>query len=83
MPIYEFICQSCQTEFEKLTSFDWKSAGVICPGCDSNDLLRAVSMVGRFKTSGAPSYSGAPNVPAPASNSACSSCSSSSCKTCH
>ena len=51
MPIYEFICSECSTEFDKLTSFDWKSAGITCPNCGSSKLDRLVSQVG-FKSGG-------------------------------
>jgi len=46
MPIYEFLCRNCGKEFSKLTSFDWKNAGIACPECDSTDLDHVVSLVG-------------------------------------
>ena len=52
MPIYEFRCKSCGDEFDKLTSSDWRAAGVACSACDSIDLERVVSRTGGFNTGG-------------------------------
>ncbi|MCF7809445.1 zinc ribbon domain-containing protein [bacterium] len=73
MPIYEFICSKCNAEFDKLTSFDWKSAGVSCPKCGSAELTRVVSRVG-VKSGGKMLSS---------DSEACTSCSSGTCSTCH
>ncbi len=73
MPIYEFICCECSTEFDKLTSFDWISAGVKCPNCGSVKLDRLVSQVG-FMSGGKMQT---------ASADACTTCSSGICSTCH
>jgi len=73
MPIYEFICSKCNAEFDKLTSFDWKSAGVSCPECGSEELNRIVSLVG-VKSGGKMLGSG---------SDACTTCSSTACSTCH
>ena len=52
MPIYEFKCKSCGDEFDKLTTSDWRSAGVSCETCESTELERMVSRTGGFATGG-------------------------------
>lgn len=52
MPIYDFICQSCGSEFEKLVSFSSESA-VICPECQSSEVERQMGLPAiHFKGSG-------------------------------
>ncbi len=44
MPIYEYRCQACGEEFEKLSrAFDGGMNGVICPACDSPEVQRLIS----------------------------------------
>jgi putative FmdB family regulatory protein len=49
VPIYEFICQACQAEFEELVSSS--SEEVPCPSCKSTAVTRKVSMFA-FKSAG-------------------------------
>ncbi|MFN8490259.1 MAG: zinc ribbon domain-containing protein [Caldilineaceae bacterium] len=52
MPIYEFVCQTCGSEFEKIQSFSDKTAP-ICPRCQSNQVERQMSRPAiHFKGSG-------------------------------
>ena len=73
MPIYEFICQKCGKEFERLVFRS--DEAVQCPECGQegvNKLMSACSAKVGFKfTSGSK----------PASS--CSGCSSNSCSSCH
>ena len=73
MPIFEFICQKCGKEFERLVFRS--DEAVACPECGEesvNKLMSACSAkVGYKFTSGSK----------PASS--CSGCSSTSCSTCH
>jgi putative FmdB family regulatory protein len=39
MPIYEFICEECFEEFEKLVGFKQSEIDLNCPSCGS-DLIR-------------------------------------------
>lgn len=41
MPIYEYICQDCQREFEKLVRSS--DAAPVCPHCASSTLARKLS----------------------------------------
>jgi putative FmdB family regulatory protein len=41
MPIYEFACRACHTEFEKLVRGDTVPQ---CPACESADLERLLSL---------------------------------------
>lgn len=70
MPIYEFKCRSCESEFEKLI---FNRDDVVCPDCDSRDLERLMSACA-VKTEGGGSA---------ASGGGCSGCSASSCAGCH
>jgi putative FmdB family regulatory protein len=42
MPIYEFKCNQCNTQFEQLCRLDWQGT-VACPACGSKDLAKALS----------------------------------------
>ncbi len=55
MPIYEYHCVRCGTEFEKLVL---PSTVVVCPTCQGQDLTRQVSMFGLKAGLNLPSSSG-------------------------
>ncbi|MBI5572836.1 MAG: zinc ribbon domain-containing protein [Desulfomonile tiedjei] len=72
MPIYEYRCDKCQLDFEKLV---FGQDEVVCPtcGCQVQKLMSACSFksaAGDFKTSGT-------------GKSGCSTCSATSCAGCH
>ncbi len=71
MPIYEYECNKCGEEFERLV---FGRAEVRCPACDSDDVRKKFSVFG---------MSGVERPFAGTNSSGCSTCSSSSCKTCH
>ena len=71
MPIYEYTCEQCQTEFEMLV-FD-RSAAVACPACEGQQVKKKFSVFG-MKSGG--------NF-TPSAGSGCSSCGSHSCSTCN
>jgi putative FmdB family regulatory protein len=50
MPLYGFICQECQEEFEELVNVS-KIDEVICPKCQSSAVERQLSLVASMKTS--------------------------------
>jgi putative FmdB family regulatory protein len=43
VPIYEYHCVACGEEFERLV---FGQALVVCPGCDSADVARKLSLFG-------------------------------------
>lgn len=49
MPMYEFICQGCQAEFEELV-FSAEEE-VACPSCQSVDIKKKIALFA-FKSSG-------------------------------
>ena len=52
MPIYEFICNDCGTEFEKLLSFS-ATVTPICPTCQGENVKRQMGLPAvHFKGSG-------------------------------
>jgi len=44
MPIYEYTCKSCQSQFEKLVKTMGSSEGVKCPECGSAETSRNLSV---------------------------------------
>lgn len=70
MPIFEYRCRQCESEFEYLVM----SAGqnIICPECTSSDLKKLFSL---FAVQGGNDQS------SPASS--CQSCSGKHCSSCH
>lgn len=44
MPIYEYICQSCQSQFEKLVKSMSQTDPIPCPKCNSTDTQRTLSV---------------------------------------
>ena len=42
MPIFEYTCKQCETEFEKLV-FAGEENNVSCPACKSNDIKKKMS----------------------------------------
>ncbi len=45
MPIYEYVCESCEGHFDRLfTSINRVPAEVSCPICQSSDTRRLVSV---------------------------------------
>ena len=74
MPVYEYICNKCSREFERLV---FGQATVTCTECGSQDVRKKMSsfgMGGGKKAS--PSGGGS-------RSSGCGSCSGSSCSSCH
>ena len=70
MPIYEFVCDQCKHEFEKLVFNSSEKIG--CPKCNGKKVSRkmsafAFSSGGKFKST---------------ASSSCGSCSSGSCSSC-
>ena len=43
MPIYEYSCTSCKLTFARLQPMGAGSDGITCPGCDSDQVERAIS----------------------------------------
>jgi putative FmdB family regulatory protein len=69
MPIYEYICNKCSEEFEKLV---FGKKAVDCPKCSSKDIKKKMSSFG---------MSGV-DKPFAGESSGCTSCSKSSCSSC-
>jgi len=71
MPIYEYICMSCQKEFEKIIF--GREEDVECPACKGKEVKKLMSAAA-FKCNG--------SFVSTASSGGCSGCSSHSCSTC-
>jgi putative FmdB family regulatory protein len=72
MPVYEYKCNDCSEEFEKLVS--GSNPDVACPKCNSKNITKKFSLFG---------MSGVEKPVTSSGGSGCSSCKSSSCKSCH
>ncbi|MBA4372652.1 MAG: FmdB family transcriptional regulator [Thermodesulfovibrio sp.] len=70
MPIFEYACNDCGEEFEKLV---FAGTTVQCPKCSAGNIRKKMSTFG---------MSGGEKPPAAGSSSGCSSCSGGSCSTC-
>jgi len=66
MPIFEFICESCEESFEELLRFGSNSEQIICPECGSEQVRKLIST---FATK----FSGGQNVSRYGSTSSCNS----------
>lgn len=59
MPIYEYECQDCGKEFEKIMSFSAEDIdSPECPGCQSRQTQRLISRVASHGQVGSGGYSG-------------------------
>jgi putative FmdB family regulatory protein len=72
MPIYEYECKKCHTDFEELVF--GSEEGIHCPHCKSKGVKRLMSAAA-FKCNGN-------FVSTASSGGGCSGCSSHSCSTC-
>lgn len=64
MPLYEYICNNCGEEFEKMIRFTDEEISPVCPKCNSPEIHKKISRVGVFGSSSASTTN---------SNSSCSS----------
>ena len=69
MPMYDFRCGSCGTEFEELVRGKEGENDVRCPDCDSRDIRREISApcvhtgTGRASSGGSASGGCSPSSP--------------------
>ena len=54
MPLYEYICEDCSTEFEKMMRFDQADQKPACPACQGANTRKKLSL---FASKGAGSIS--------------------------
>ncbi len=52
MPIYEFVCEDCEHEFETLLKNREEAQDVRCPKCQSPRVKRLMSVTGAIITDG-------------------------------
>ncbi len=43
MPLYEYACEDCGTQFERLVSLQDRDRDGVCPECGSKDVRRLIS----------------------------------------
>jgi putative FmdB family regulatory protein len=56
MPIYEFVCMSCESHFEELVRLG--DADPACPDCGATKVARQLSTFAAHGTAEKPSFSG-------------------------
>ena len=77
MPIYEYVCQVCNSGFEQMRPLSQSDQPADCPKCH-RPARRKMSTFAAFSAS----LGGVPRTIPGASGGSCSSCSSGSCNTC-
>jgi len=72
MPLYEYRCPDCGTEFDALRDMSKADMSIECPKCGNEGARRLISLFSAVGDEGVVT----------GSSSSCASCSSSSCATC-
>ncbi len=62
MPIYEYVCEDCETKFEKLVLRAGDKENLVCPSCGQSRLAPQLSTFAA-PSSGAASQSAMPQCP--------------------
>ena len=60
MPLYEFECRACGTEFEKLVLKAAEAEDVKCPSCESKEVEEKISSFASVSKNGGSSSNCAP-----------------------
>jgi len=71
MPIYEYKCQDCESQFERIRRIKEADADLACVRCQSHNVRRVISL-----------FNAASGGRALGGSSGCGTCSSNSCSTC-
>ena len=58
MPIYEYRCSDCETNFEKLVQSMFSQEAITCPQCGGQHVKKAVSLFGGLGGGGSARTSG-------------------------
>jgi putative FmdB family regulatory protein len=67
MPLYEYVCEACETRFDKLVSYS-ETNGAACPSCGAEETRKLLSVIGGM--------TGKAEAPAPVcGQGACGACS--------
>lgn len=77
MPLYEYYCDACGNNFDKICKVNTMDKDIVCPECGNQESRRKLSVFvfGTRNSSG-------DFKPYPASKGSCSSCNASSCSSC-
>jgi putative FmdB family regulatory protein len=51
MPLYEYHCNACSEDFEKMVRFSEADLSPACPECQSGDTKKKISAVASFSAS--------------------------------
>ncbi len=74
MPIYEYVCPTCESKFELLRPFSQASEAAACPRChqSSERILSIFACLSKDES----------GLTAPVGGNSCASCGATSCDTC-
>ncbi|MCD6309216.1 MAG: zinc ribbon domain-containing protein [Candidatus Eremiobacteraeota bacterium] len=79
MPIYEYVCNKCGKQFEKVVMPEKGDSNIVCPGCNSSDVKRKFSM---FASKMGPSASSRDSFKSLSQIQSGDACSTGTCPTC-
>ncbi len=65
MPIYEYVCPTCGSSFDKLVRSTTPAAEIVCPTCGSSDVRKKVSTIAVSVKGGSAASSSASSSCAP------------------
>ena len=74
MPIYEYVCQSCQKEFEVIRPMSQKDDAIVCEKCGGDEVKRKLALCY--------AHSGGSAAPGTSGGGGCNSCSGGDCGNC-
>jgi putative FmdB family regulatory protein len=75
MPIYEFVCNKCNTKFDEYFRSSSERKKLFCPSCQDDDIRKVFSVFGL-------SVGGNNSANAGGASSSCGTCTASSCAGC-
>lgn len=59
MPIYDYHCDNCNNDFEKLVRSMFSTETITCPDCGSHEVKKTVSLFGGISGGGSARSGGA------------------------
>ncbi|OQA45960.1 MAG: Zinc ribbon domain protein [Chloroflexi bacterium ADurb.Bin325] len=77
MPVYEYLCASCDNRFEAIRSMSQADAPIACPRCAAPNARKVISVFAAISRDG-----GGSRMVAGGSSSSCGSCAGGHCASC-
>jgi putative FmdB family regulatory protein len=83
MPVYEYLCHTCNAKHEKLRPMREADAPVTCPVCHEQNSVRALSLCAVHSGGSDGAATGYEAAPTMTTGGGCAGCHGGSCATCH